>query len=212
MRYLIVILLIVLAGDCYGKPNKFPQNNSHAGGGHQKSHHSSNPIINIDNRSLPRPVQARGGEGVPRGNTTTNTHINENNPASTPAFVSPGDCQSGSSATGHDGGIALVTRNPLCDYWDAAEVALKAYQLEEVNATCKPTSCVVNCSMDGYVEAELITCTDTPLGQKYLADYHHNLDMAQELIDSSVVGDKVDRQVSAWSKVLFWLAIVVWLA
>jgi hypothetical protein len=214
MRITLVVLLLMIAGDCYGKPQKFPKHHPHDSGGSQVTNNTNAPVVNIDNRSVPGPVQAGPSASISGGDTVTNTAINyrDDYPASTPAFVAPGECQTGSSGQGQDGGIALVTRNPLCDYWDAAEVALKAYKLEKTNATCRPTVCQINCDIDGFVHAEMLTCVDTPLGQKYLADYHHNIDMAQTLIDSSVVGDKVDRQVSAWSKVLFWLAVLVWLA
>jgi hypothetical protein len=130
-----------------------------------------------------------------------------NETAATAASVIVGRCQNGASGQTRDGGIGLSYSDQLCDYWSAAEVAWTAYQREL--AICGMQTCVTNCS-NGFVEAELLTCSGSEQADKYLADYRWNLEKAQDLLDSTEHTSTADRVASQLFRPIGLIGLLIW--
>ena len=129
------------------------------------------------------------------------TVVNTDYPASSAAAIVPAACQSGASFQSEDVGVSVVASDPLCDYYKAAQASYTAYLKEAAICTAV---CAVECTPNGYVYAEKTTCE---LAQDYLDDYHLNLEMAQELVESAEFSAKVDRNVSGWSKFMLFVLV-----
>ena len=140
-----------------------------------------------------------GGAGGSGGSATSSTgavHVDasERNdyPASSAANVYAARCTTGMSGQTRSGGFGVTNSDQLCDLWTAAEAAFRAYEFE-INRTCEPITCSVNCPVEGFVEAQLDACPASERANEQLALYYSNLAEAQLIIDATNTPALVDR-------------------
>lgn len=143
-----------------------------------------------------------------QGQSSSARLVNESVRVSSAASVVPQSCQNGMSGQGEDAGFGMTSPDPICMYYNAAEANRKAYWEARARIICPHIRCEVNCPLNGYVEAELMTCPENDITTRYLSLYHENLRRAQDLVDESAIGAHVDQQVSLWQRTVAWLIIL----